>query len=91
MIPNHPPFLHMTTDAFDWLQINLHWLHRWCVRVIGPDTANEIADSICNVILLDKSPDEAAADLIELLGYSAFDEVTALMGQRYNQHVIADG
>lgn len=65
-----------------WWQINLHWLQRWCVRVTGPDIAIEMADSICNVILLDKTPDETATELLELLGYSAFDEVTALIEQR---------
>ena len=63
-------------------QINLHWLQRWCVRVTCSETAPAIADSICNVLLLDKGPDEAAAELLELLGFSAFDEVTALMEQR---------
>lgn len=43
--------------ATHWVapQINLHWLQRWCMRVAGePTFANAIADSICNILLLDK-------------------------------------
>ena len=67
-------------------QINLHWLHRWCLKVTGSETAMAIADSVCNVLLLDKGPEEAAAELLELLGFSAFEEVTALMEQRCDDH-----
>ncbi|GAX76248.1 hypothetical protein CEUSTIGMA_g3692.t1 [Chlamydomonas eustigma] len=62
-------------------EINLHWLQRWCVKVAG-EAATSVADSVCMVLLFDKGPDEAAAELLEILGDHAFEDVMMLMEQK---------
>jgi hypothetical protein len=54
-----------------FFQINLHWLQRWCVKVAG-EAAPAIAQSVCVELLMDKGADQAAAELLEMMGDHAF-------------------
>ncbi|MEW5302418.1 MAG: hypothetical protein WDW36_005207 [Sanguina aurantia] len=59
------------------------WLHQWCTRVVGADEALSIATSICLVLLKEQgSGDATANDLVEMLGFAAFEAIGELMDNR---------
>ncbi len=65
-----------------YVQIDLGWLKRWCDRIAGGDHAGAVADAVCHILLLDKSADESAMELLELVGDGAFEAIAELMDQR---------
>ena len=65
------------------------WLREWCART-GPGGApataaagdDALALAACRVLFLGRSPDEAAAELFDLLGDNAFEAIGELMEHR---------
>lgn len=65
------------------LQTGVAWLHKWCIRIVGPEDALDIATSISLVLLKEQgSGDATANDLVEMLGFAAFDAIGELMDNR---------
>ena len=66
------------------------WLREWCART-GPGGApaaagagdDALALAACRVLFLGRSPDEAAAELFDLLGDNAFEAIGELMEHRW--------
>ncbi len=71
------------------LQRGALWLREWCART-GPGGApaaaaagdDALALAACRVLFLGRSPDEAAAELFDLLGDNAFEAIGELMEHR---------
>ncbi|KAM1340459.1 hypothetical protein ACFX2H_038850 [Malus domestica] len=65
---------------------NLSWLQDACDRIITKSTSqlsgDELAMAICRVLDSDKSGDEIAGDLLDLVGDSAFETVQDLISHR---------
>ncbi|KAL6745010.1 hypothetical protein V8C86DRAFT_3151858 [Haematococcus lacustris] len=71
------------------LGINLHWLQRWAQRTTGfpPDCLADLCESLATVLLLSAGGgqgalEEAAGQLLELVGQEAAEAVAQLMQQR---------
>ena len=67
---------------------NMHWLHRWCMKVSGRDkeSALTIADSVCHQLIISDaergSSEALASQLIDMLGDQCLDDVMLLMENR---------
>lgn len=65
------------------------WLREWCSRATGSGGAaaaaaddESLALAACRVLLLNRCPEEAAAELFDLLGDNAFEAIEELMEHR---------
>ena len=74
------------------LQVDLHWLQRWCQRVSGPGPdSGSLAMTVCRVLLTSgssgSSGDAMAAELFELLGdqASVFEDISMLVENRWDR------
>lgn len=67
---------------------NMHWLHRWCLKVSGGDkeSAQAVAESICHQLIISDaergSSEALASQLIDMLGDQSLEDVMLLMENR---------
>ena len=55
------------------------WLIEWAAKSgFGPDVATAVA----KVVLMNSSPDQTAAELLDLMGDAAFESIQALLAIR---------
>ena len=62
------------------------WLYRWCERVVGPVGEEEVASTasaVAAALLGGGGGDEVAAQLYDLLGDAAFEQLHSLMENRW--------
>lgn len=68
-------------------QVGARWLSEWCHRAqtgAGPGGSSDdaLALAVSRVLLANKSADEAAAELFDLLGDGSFDAIQQLLEHR---------
>ncbi|KAK9814715.1 hypothetical protein WJX72_010327 [[Myrmecia] bisecta] len=67
-------------------KVGAKWLREWCGRASGASALDSADDSlamaVCRVLLLGRSGDEAAAELFDLLGDTAFESIQELLEHR---------
>lgn len=68
------------------VQVGLAWLNRWATNTAGKDQAGVLCLSIASQLVAAQQTglgaDEVAAQLLDLLGDAAFEQVGALLERR---------
>jgi hypothetical protein len=66
-------------------QVGARWLREWCNRAGGVNDASgddSLVLAVCRVVLGNLSGDEAAAELFDLFGDGAFEDIQELLEHR---------
>ena len=59
------------------------WLHSWCCQVAhAPASDDTISTAVARVLLMNRSGDEMAAELFDMLGDGAIDAIQQLLSSR---------